>query len=413
MYCRRRALSLLQRMSLEIDSSKTLAGEPAEAISPGTAASQKADLQRMDSELTPSEAHLSDPTEPALLLSNPMAAADMESDEESGHPASESCAPSKWGKRMRCGTNGCTKTDGHAGLCDLPSVNRTSRKRTKPAWVLRREAEEAPKSAETCNYGKVATEWDRWLASLESALLADPTLGVDAMATTIAPPPASPARGKPLRVTPDVHGPLFGATGGGWSSPLGGAPGADYASCLSGRVGETHGASAVQLPSATAPPPSLSAWHPPAVGDTTLVARAGQGGEPHWCTARVRSHSPTHGTFTVCGDGLDACDERLAWREEGKAWRRVMPRRGEAIEVEVEEVAGTIEWRRAHVVRRLFATGEFTTVVCFADGTPDTDFVETFRVDAEGGEWRRRAPAEVPAEVPAEAPQCAESQVTR
>jgi len=152
---------------------------------------------------------------------------------------------------------------------------------------------------------------------------------------------------------------------------------------------------AAPLPPASAAPTSVSDWHPPAVGDTTLLLRTEHGGECQWRPARVRSHSPTPGAFSVCADGLDACEERLTWCDEGKVWRRVMPKRGEAIEVEVEEVAGTIEWRRAHVLRRLFATGEFTTIVCFADGTPDYEFVETFRVDAEGGEWRRLAPPAV------------------
>lgn len=66
-----------------------------------------------------------------------------------------------------------------------------------------------------------------------------------------------------------------------------------------------------------------------------------------------------------------------------------MPRRDEVIEVEVSD-DGEVEWRCARVNRRLFATGEFSAVVCHPDGTPDEAFVETFRLDAEGGEWRRR-----------------------
>ena len=43
----------------------------------------------------------------------------------------------------------------------------------------------------------------------------------------------------------------------------------------------------------------------------------------------------------------------------------------------------------ARVRRRLFATGCFVAAVCFDDGTEDDGFVETFKLDEEGGEWRR------------------------
>ena len=48
-----------------------------------------------------------------------------------------------------------------------------------------------------------------------------------------------------------------------------------------------------------------------------------------------------------------------------------------------------VEWRRASVTKRAAATGEFSVIVCFPDGTPDPDFHETFRLEAEGREWRR------------------------
>ena len=80
--------------------------------------------------------------------------------------------------------------------------------------------------------------------------------------------------------------------------------------------------------------------------------------------------------------------ERLTRGDEGASWRRCMPRRGERIAVEVEE-DGCVEWRDALVSQRRFAVGAFLAVVCFRDGTPDELFVEEYRLDEEGGEWRR------------------------
>ena len=72
-----------------------------------------------------------------------------------------------------------------------------------------------------------------------------------------------------------------------------------------------------------------------------------------------------------------------------------MPKRGEYVSVEVEE-DGEIEWRKALVTRRLFATGEFLVAVCYPDGTVDTLFVESYRLEEEGCEWRRLARPEGP-----------------
>ncbi len=63
------------------------------------------------------------------------------------------------------------------------------------------------------------------------------------------------------------------------------------------------------------------------------------------------------------------------------------------ISVEVEE-DGEVEWRHARVYKRLRTTSEFTAVICFPDGSPDWDFVETFRMDSEFREWRREAHGE-------------------
>lgn len=68
-----------------------------------------------------------------------------------------------------------------------------------------------------------------------------------------------------------------------------------------------------------------------------------------------------------------------------------MPKRAEVIEVEVE-IDGTVEWRRAAVTKRLFATGEFKAAICFPDGRPDSQFIEEFRLEAEDVEWRRAPP---------------------
>ena len=109
-----------------------------------------------------------------------------------------------------------------------------------------------------------------------------------------------------------------------------------------------------------------------------------------WRPAVVRTHvkgaSPK--SFTACVDNDEEFIERFTSQDEGKEWRRMMPRRSEMVEVEVED-DGETEWRRAEVVKRLFASGEFTAMVSFPDGSPDYDFVETFRLESEGSEWRR------------------------
>ena len=51
-------------------------------------------------------------------------------------------------------------------------------------------------------------------------------------------------------------------------------------------------------------------------------------------------------------------------------------------------------WRRAEVLKRLFASGSFSANVCLPDGTPDPGLVKTCHLDAEGREWRRVAPME-------------------
>jgi len=114
-----------------------------------------------------------------------------------------------------------------------------------------------------------------------------------------------------------------------------------------------------------------------------------------WKPATVRSHlvaKNTYGmSFMVAIDGKDKPLERFTAREEGKEWRRLMPKRAEVIEVEVE-IDGTVEWRRAAVTKRLFATGEFKAAICFPDGRPDSQFIEEFRLEAEDVEWRRAPP---------------------
>ena len=81
------------------------------------------------------------------------------------------------------------------------------------------------------------------------------------------------------------------------------------------------------------------------------------------------------------------------WDHADERWRRLMPRRRERIDVEVKE-DGKLEWRQAIVTKRLppttFRSASFTCVVCYPDGTPDEDFIETYRLTSIGKEWRRR-----------------------
>ena len=50
-----------------------------------------------------------------------------------------------------------------------------------------------------------------------------------------------------------------------------------------------------------------------------------------------------------------------------------------------------VEWRPAVVEKRLMKTSEFSAVVCYPDGTPDHEFVETFRLSTEGAAVARPA----------------------
>ena len=91
--------------------------------------------------------------------------------------------------------------------------------------------------------------------------------------------------------------------------------------------------------------------------------------------------------------GIEEDGTSNQWDHADEPWRRLMPRRRERIDVEVEE-DGKLEWRQAIVTKRLppttFRRASFTCVVCFPDGTPDQDFIETYRLTSIGKEWRRR-----------------------
>jgi len=132
-------------------------------------------------------------------------------------------------------------------------------------------------------------------------------------------------------------------------------------------------------------------WVAPPIGSSVQVEVNDPDGGVTWQRARVRSHRHLYGqttSFTACVNGDEEFIERFNARDEGKEWRRLMPRKGDTLEVEVED-DGEVEWRRALVTKRAAATGEFSVIVCFPDGTPDPDFHETFRLEAEGREWRR------------------------
>ena len=135
--------------------------------------------------------------------------------------------------------------------------------------------------------------------------------------------------------------------------------------------------------------PDPATWRPPPVGGAIVVEVALPDGRTQWKPAEVRSHvsppaaAPNGGggkrkqpgggaasggsgsqprgsqpplSFVACVDGDEDFLETFTYRDEGREWRRVMPRRGEIIEVEVDD-DGEVEWRRAEVVKRLFAAG--------------------------------------------------------
>ena len=150
-----------------------------------------------------------------------------------------------------------------------------------------------------------------------------------------------------------------------------------------------------------APPASsvTETWHPPAVASSVLVQVDDADGSERWVLATVQSHtraserSPCT-SFVVklpanAGASRMPRQERLTRATEGSSWRRMMPKRNERIEAEVDWGEGELEWAKARVLKRLFATGEFTAVICYPDGTEDDEFVETYKLDAEGVEWRR------------------------
>jgi len=132
-------------------------------------------------------------------------------------------------------------------------------------------------------------------------------------------------------------------------------------------------------------------WCAPKLGSTVYAKVVGDDEKIYWRPAEVRSYRHLSGavvSFAACINKYEQHIERFMSRQEGKKWRREMPRKLEAIEVEVED-EGQTEWRRALVQKRNVPLGEFTAVVCFPDGTPDEEFLETFRLSSEGCEWRR------------------------
>ena len=179
--------------------------------------------------------------------------------------------------------------------------------------------------------------------------------------------------------------------------------------CISSGHGSGHGSGGSDA----------SSWRLPPIGTTVMVEVAEEEeSSVRWLPAEVRAWQTEataageHATFSACINGDEGFIEQYSRADEGVEWRRVMPEVGDAVEVEVED-DGEMEWRRAEVVEHKLVSNatttgaggdvddagaasagaasesEFVVVVCFPDGTPDVDFVETFRLDSEGGEWRR------------------------
>ena len=153
-----------------------------------------------------------------------------------------------------------------------------------------------------------------------------------------------------------------------------------------------------------APPASsvTETWHPPAVASSVLVQVDDADGSERWVLATVQSHtraserSPCTSFVAKLPANAGASrmprQERLTRATEGSSWRRMMPKRNERIEAEVDWGEGELEWAKARVLKRLFATGEFTAVICYPDGTEDDEFVETYKLDAEESSGAGPAP---------------------
>ena len=88
--------------------------------------------------------------------------------------------------------------------------------------------------------------------------------------------------------------------------------------------------------------------------------------------------------------------ETYASSDEGVAWRRLWPKRGEVVEVEAGDGGS---WRRARVGRRLFASSEFDAQMLPADGDGEegaaaaAELDGRYRLKEEGVEWRRPPPS--------------------
>ena len=324
-----------------------------------------------------------------------------------------------------CGTFGCQKFDGHAGLCEIVLVHsRSERKRGRSdSWRTAPEelamAERKAKAQAKAKAGGGGTPSSSagggggGVDGTDAAAMGGGSGGAEGGAVEraarggagagtmgafevdpawsasgwgqyyppsvcVVPPPPPPSF-RPYKPPPPTA-----ATAAADSSS--GAAAAGSASAVpSPRTATGEGG-------AGAPDPAT--WRPPPVGGAIVVEVALPDGRTQWKSAEVRSHvsppaaAPNGGggkrkqpgggaasggsgsqprgsqprgsqpplSFVACVDGDEDFLETFTYRDEGREWRRVMPRRGEIIEVEVDD-DGEVEWRRAEVVKRLFAAG--------------------------------------------------------
>ena len=104
-----------------------------------------------------------------------------------------------------------------------------------------------------------------------------------------------------------------------------------------------------------------------------------------WSKGEVMHIVTRRGQSAVSVSVEDGATRNYSQKDEGKTWRRVAPAVGTLVEVEVDE-EGEVSWRSASVRKR--SVGDFTAVVLYPDGMPDEDFVEKYSVSDEGVEWR-------------------------
>jgi len=104
-----------------------------------------------------------------------------------------------------------------------------------------------------------------------------------------------------------------------------------------------------------------------------------------WSKGEVVHIVQRRGQTAVSVSVEDGATRNYSQKDEGKTWRRVAPAVGTLVEVEVDE-EGEVSWRSASVRKR--SVGDFTAVVLYPDGMPDEDFVEKYSVSDEGVEWR-------------------------